>query len=669
MRFSKARVVGALVFAATLSFASIPFAQAQQNDTCTGAALAGRDEAIGIGASIDYGDSLHEVALYRLLTGIDATPLKSELQALNWDGPSDDTLLSETDTGSADAAGPFDPLLIPAAELEANHDSYLRYYHTQDWLKRSGLRSYRPERGGPENAADWWLRDDADPVYRENDFAGWLQAMAASDTFHRNYRIAGRGWYRPLISSWTYFDPKKWDVANYDRVTSLALDKWQQDGKPVWAAVVFSRLRTDQAEADGLIDWFYQLHAQVKACAATKEETVLYSLFRFHTLRLLFMRAAYQDDRQYYDKAMRLMADTIPGNRPGGSVSDENAATRAALLMAGYDKDRQIFYPAADDILSGNIPQAQAWRDLRWASAGSFDDYIKLAAGQEPQSHELAILNGLSTAALYRLLEANAFTPDIRNKLAETGWLRSYLLNQPSLNRQFLTYIADHHDALKEDAKALLAASDADRGKEDLLFLLRHMDLSVEIDTDWNQRALWCNGIGVDAYEATMADIMGPVLRMAEIPQAERWYNINYWHEYGYYDLAAPSPAFEGANPGERFPRWSGVSYLLVPGDNVGAVNYTELSQLGHLPLPRDLLIGRVLDWARSERSSFEKLQAFFGITGDQRVAEALHLAIRDMRNICRIGDPNRMSRAAWIVLHANPRWKAWAQKTPYWYN
>jgi hypothetical protein len=662
MRFSKACVTGALFFVTTLSFAHFSLAQAQQNDACTGPALAARDEAIGIGASIEYGDSLHEVVLYRLLTGIDVAPLKSEFWELSWGGP--EGYEGRYDFDTEQPAAPFGDLLIPAAQLEADPSAYILYYRAQDMLKQTGLRSYRPERGGPENVANWWLHETADPVYRHDDFAGWLQAMAASDTFHRPYRDAGRAWYRPLISSWTYFDPKKWDVANYDDVTALALEKWQQQGKFIWSVVAFSRMRTDQPEADGLVDWFYALHGRVKDCTATRDEDVLYPLFRFHTLRLLFMRAAYNDDQSSYDKAMALMADAVSG-ATNPVTSDATVATRAALLMAGYSDGPQAFYPTTGEMLDGRIPQAQAWRGLRWASARSFDDYIKLAEGQEAGSSELEILNGLSSAALLRLLGGNAFTAEIRDRIAETGWLRTYLLDEDALNQRFLGYIADHHASLKDEAKVLLDISATERGKENLLFLLRHTTLSLEIDTDWNARALWCDSVGLDAYSKTLSDIMGPVLRMSEVPQRELWININYWHEYGYYDLKPSSPAFAGAAPAERRPEW--LAYE-DQGNEIFGVR--ELLRFGRLPLPRDLLIGRVLDWAKSERSSLEKVQAFFGFNGDQRVAEALHLAIVNTRNICRVeGDPNRMSRAAWIVLHANPRWRKWADKTPYWYN
>jgi len=666
--------LGAAVSLAVLSRLSPTAARADETGMCMGAALSARDDALATGASIDYGDSLQEVALYRLLTGIDVKLLGREFQQLTSGGPDGYELIDEEAALKPKAL--FKDLLIPAADLQDDPVAYVLYYGAQDMLKQEGLRSYRPERGGPENVADWWLRETADPIYRRDDFVGWLQAMAASDTFHRMYRSAGRGWYRPLISSWTYFDPKQWDVANYDRVTSMALGKWRDEGRLIWAAVAFSRLRADQAEADGMIDWFYQLHQRVKACAAAKDEAILYPLLRFHTLRVLFTRAAYTDDQAFYEKAMALLADSVPAPAPAadlalangaiGTISDSSAARRAALLMAGYSDRPQSFYPTTPEILEGRAPQAQAWRDLRWASARTFDDYIKLAEGQETNSIEVAVLDGLPTAALYRLLEGNAFTPDVRDKIAESGWLRSYLLDQPDLNHRFLAYIADHHDELKDAAKALLAVPRDELAKENLLFLLRHVDLSVQIDTGWNDRRLWCNGLGIDAYGATLADIMGPVLRMSELPLAERWFNINYWYEYGHWDLTPASPTFSGTAPSDRRPQWMGG---LDRNDTDASDLYQELSRLGHLSLPRDLLIGQVLDWAKSERSSFEKLQAFFGMKGDQRVAEALHLAIVNTRNICRIGDPRRMSRAAWIVLHDNPLWQDWAEKTPYWYN
>jgi hypothetical protein len=513
--------------------------------------------------------------------------------------------------------------------------------------------------------------------------------MAASDTFHRILRAYGRAYYRPLISSWTYFDPKRWDVKRYDRITAQALEKWQKDGKIVWAAVAFSRVRTDQPEADALIDWFNSLHERVKTCAATKEELILYPLFRFHTLRLLFMRAAYlkndregrafynpeedallgQEARAFYDKAMALLGDPVIAISDNRTLSDAVVATRAALLMTGRSASRPLFYPDTKELLAGTTPHAKQWRELRWASAKTFDDYLKLAVDQEPADEELEILNGLSTAALYRLIEGNAFTPKIRKTLAESAWVRAYLLGQDDMSRRLLEYLAANHAELQADAKVVLDSSVTERPKESLLVLLRHPDLSALIDTQMNSHSLWCNGLGVDAYRNTISDIMGPVLRMAEIPQFDQWWTINYHYEYGLHTRPVSSPAFYAAQPSERWPDWLNANFNHRWTTNTDVVDYRELTQLGHLPLPRDLLIGRVLDWAADERSNLEPLLAFFHWKGDQRVAEALHLAIRNTRNICRVGDPHRMSRTAWIVLHDNPLWKSWADRTPYWYN
>ena len=79
-----AAITRALCIAAGGYFALIDSARAQQDPAslCTAGMLESRDDSISIGSSISYGDSLQEVALYRLVTGIDKTSLEGEFLML-----------------------------------------------------------------------------------------------------------------------------------------------------------------------------------------------------------------------------------------------------------------------------------------------------------------------------------------------------------------------------------------------------------------------------------------------------------------------------------------------------------------------------------------------------------------------------------------------------------
>jgi hypothetical protein len=658
-----------LWLATLLIGACLPAAHAQetQGGSCSAAAITTRDALIAAGASITYGNSLEEIAVYRRVTGIDADFLAGDFQTLPWFSGD----YTDPEDGPP-AAEQFRTLLMPAGELKLDTPAYERFHAAQDFLMQSGLRSYRPERGQGENAADWWLHDESDPVYRTDDFADWLQSMAASDTFHRSYRSYGKAYYRPLISSWTYFDPSFWDVDRYDRVTAHALSKWRDEGKFVWSAVAYSRVRHDQPEADALIAWFQDLDLRARNCTATTEDLILYPLFRFHTLRLLFTRAIAlrQEDsraaKANFDQAMGLLADRI-GESDSGGIGDRTVATRAALLMAAYGGKGEAFYPDTDLLVSSPQPYVQSFRDLRWAAASSFRTYVELAQGQEPLEEEVEVLNGLSTQALYRLLEQGAFTPDFRLKLAESGWVRSYLLGQQEISDLFLQYLAANRHALEADVKTVLAAKGAERQRQQLLFLLRHSDFSMMIDNVY-ERALWCSDLGDESYRDTVADLMGPVLRMAEIPAFDRWRAINYHHEYGYYTKTLAAPVFEAAGPSEEWPDWLEDHVGGSAPGNFPVVDVSELIRLRKIPAARDFLTRQAMAWANEERSIWESVLAFLHLNGDQEVAEALHLAITKTRQSCSEGDVPGSSRAAWIVLHDNPRWKEWAERTPYWY-
>ena len=54
--------------------------------------------------------------------------------------------------------------------------------------------------------------------------------------------------------------------------------------------------------------------------------------------------------------------------------------------------------------------------------------------------------------------------------------------------------------------------------------------------------------------------------------------------------------------------------------------------------------------------------------SGDSRVAEALHLAVKATRFGCTDADTGKFSKAAFELLHKRYPKSPWAQKTQYWY-
>ena len=288
-----------------------------------------------IAAHLEYGNSLKELALYRLMRGVDTELLPHEL----FDLPSfiDKEMFSDW-SGADPRTARFQQLLIPRETLLATKVELTKFQFALSLL-REELRSYRPEAyTGNEPKDDWWLDAPETSPYQSLDVADWLQSMAASDNLHRIYRGYGRRHYRPLTTSWTYFDPRALHSQAYERITQHAIDKSQAGKDIVWELVVFSRVLPSDPIAETLIERFLAVHERVKTCNATRNEYLSYPLLRFHTLRLLFSRAL--EDHKARDRAIALMADA-PAISSGANdgISDARIAQRVASLYTSGGED------------------------------------------------------------------------------------------------------------------------------------------------------------------------------------------------------------------------------------------------------------------------------------------------------------------------------------------
>jgi hypothetical protein len=659
--------------AAALILLRVAFAQADF-ECPTPEQRAAQLAALEIGAKLRYGDSVDELALYRLIRGIDQDLLPNEIRDIPWGGP--DVPIADSPD---DQEAQFRILLTPESILHGSAEAVSAYQGAELFLQDSGLYSYRPEYGFADYPADWWLDGAQNRVYQTMDIAEWLQTMAASDTFHRVYRGYGKRSYRTLRTSWTYFDPWQWDKRAYTRVTDRALEKWRSNGDLLWLAAAFSRITTrDPAEAE-LLGYFDALHARVKSCGAGREELLIYPLFRFHALRLL-IQAGIEERDGSFDRALALLRDPVlPKPVRNDTTSDYAVGDRAAHLMAARLHEFGTLGEYRQVVVGGRaepLPYGEegtyvdAFIDMSWAFANSYSEYLTLSKNRSPGIEEVLILNGLSARALWALAQSDAFTPEFRLAAAQSAWLRAFLLGQTKLADEILKAVGNHLPALSDMAPAILAAQGAEKERLTLLVLLRHPDITIQVRNDFGagRSIRWCGDLSPAIYKATLEDLFGPVLRMDTIPISEQWYRINY--REGLMSASDTTPDYAARSPAKwrtTTPMWLhwGWGYW-DPMEN--PIDMAELQRLSEVPAAPTYLMQRAIAWAEQAQSRFDPLRAWVGMEIDQRPAEALHLAIRSAKSGCDERE-GPLSRQAWIRLHDNPRWKAWADKTPYWYD
>ncbi|HKP27681.1 MAG TPA: hypothetical protein VJV39_27675 [Dongiaceae bacterium] len=663
----RAQGLASLISLSVLLAAFPSHADAQAASLC-GEVSAAKERVIDleIAAALEYGNSLNELALYRLMKGVDADLLPRELLDLPWFIQEDPV----SDWGNADdpRTARFQQLLVSQETLQTSEIERTKFQYAQLFLREEGLRSYRPEAyTGGEPKDDWWLDEPETSPYRALDVADWLQSMAASDNLHRVYRYYSKREYRPLATSWTYFDPHALHSQAYDRITQHAIERSQGGQDMAWELVVFSRVLPSDPIADALIERFLALNERVNNCNATRSEYLSYPLLRFHTLRLLFSRGL--QDNEALSRAIALMADSpaISGGADD-SISDARIAQRvASLYISGRQDSWMLSMIRGAEGNSGRSATqaalANAFTERAWMIADTLATYASLTKDSDPDEREWWALNGLSIDALFKLAQSEAFTPETRLSLARVAWTRAHLLEKTKIADEIMRFLAAHDSALGGIAQPILSASGADRDRLALLLMLRDRRFSIQAEWPRGTDSRWCGHLTPDSYQDAMDDLLGRVLHYGEIPELDRWYFINYRSELEpprstYYGFYGSRVGYTGVLIPREWPDWLQAS-----------VDLDELRAIARLPSAPELLTRQAVAWARSDQGYFDGLLGRLWPEGDGGPGEALHRAILTTKRDCRALSHGDYSREAWILLHGNAKWKQWADKTPYWYD
>lgn len=623
-----------------------------------------REQHLHLAYSIEYGNSTNELVLYRLMRGVDRAALPGDLWSLPWSGPHTE----DVDTDEQKTAH-FENLLLPAETLQQSRDAVAEFQSAQLFLQMQGLRSYRPEAYiGEEPADDWWLDEPESSPYRRLEIADWLQSMAASDNLHRIHRGYGKRSYRPLIASWTYFDPRALHSQAYARVTRHAVERWEASGDLLWEMVVYARTLPADQLAEELIERFLRLHDLVKSCAATPDQYLAYPLLRFHTLRLLFARSVESaDSRQAIDL---FNESTFPGTAdPNATIGDVAIAERVARLYISNRVDH-LLLELMNHTAAENAPAMRVLTDViahkSWMFADTLARYADLARNrtpdQYPDEYEVWVLNGLSAQSLFKLAKSEAFDAEWRLRLAKTAWTRAYLLGKRDLDQEILEFLVQHDSSSALAMRPMLSAASPKRDHLALIVLLRDKTFSVQLDWPFDTSSQWCGRLNPVSYKDVLDDLLGPVLHYGELPKLDR--HINYRSE-----LRATGEQYRSGG----FRRRVGYLGVLVPrqwpdwlSENV---DFRELETLAELPSAPEYFSRQATVWAGGSQGNFEWLQAWFGLEEEGGPGEALHRAITSTKRDCRRLNHGVYSRQAWIALHDNPMWRFWADRTPYWYD
>ena len=313
-----------------------------------------------------------------------------------------------------------------------------------------------------------------------------------------------------------------------------------------------------------------------------------------------------------------------------------------------WDQVQSIFAVCADKNLCHPKNATQIYLPYRHLLAKDSESVYR----QEPGWNSTSFLDNLPTRQQLELAEANFDERAKYRRKDRTGamlvpriFVRAWLLNQPALLRRAASLYAKHYP---EKRFEIFRAIEGDR-LDQAMFIMRHQispfqapyglsDLK-NLGEPRRWKGLWCQYKREDYQIARETSAEFPPFGSDFIKRGyRRWWNKNEWVlRYQPTQFAAKRREFINRSPLAR------------------DTDIAELNQLAQIPPGAKFLAEIVLKAANS--------------VGDERLPEALYLAVRSTRFGCRRGDDyGAVSQAAFSLLHSRYGETIWAKETPYWY-
>jgi hypothetical protein len=284
------------------------------------------------------------------------------------------------------------------------------------------------------------------------------------------------------------------------------------------------------------------------------------------------------------------------------------------------EQQRMLVSTSVDDFLAHaqQVPAAFSWNDDGReipADAEEVSDSAEAKMGKpffNPASS--AILNQrLAVAVLAEAANSKRLPEHLRRDVAQAAWLRAALLG----NHSTATALAPTLKALVPDLEPFLNAYTAAPDPAAKKFAAINA---------------WLHFPGMEPVIDTGSGRGGAL-------NEQDSYRDNWWCG------ASVTPATE--------PKQIAVpAFLTAAQVTIAQKEFATLSSLGTAP---NFISQQVLAWATQHPA-------------DQRVPEALHLAVKTTRYGCTDKQSGRWSKAAYDFLHRRYPGNAWTKQTPYWF-
>ena len=414
------------------------------------------------------------------------------------------------------------------------------------------------------------------------------------------------------------------DAASADH----ALERWQTLHSIPWLVATLATISPQHPQAAAI----------AAAAANTSPDSSAFATITFHRARIL-MNSGKQDAAR--DELDRVLA----ANRENFPPSSLNLIVAERFRLA---RDFDEFLKYAPREAAGIV----TFNDLEIPDGDNFENAFSMNEAEykpAPQiplfdSDSVRIINRQLPLAMLRQAASSTMLPeDLRAQIAQVAWVRAVLLEDDAAAKSFAPVVARLTPALKSDIDKFSAEKTAeDRRFAAILEILRNPGLRPNATAgalrkqpldkiDQYRDNWWC------AAEEPKTPAPGEKIEEDQtVVENNAWFPTlttpleNIWLPNG---VAAPP-------------------FLTDNDSKTASAEWKRLAAVGPAP---DSLTSAVLAWAKAHPD-------------DERVPEALHLAVRSTRFGCTNPSTAKLSKQAFELLHTKYPKSSWAAKTPYWY-
>ena len=384
-----------------------------------------------------------------------------------------------------------------------------------------------------------------------------------------------------------------------------ALERWQTTHTDPWLIAALTKVDAKHPKANDLV----AQALNVKPAAAA------FASARFHAVRLLM-------ESGKNDEARPLLDQLLKTNETRFDASSLNLLRSKRMLLATTLADFLTYAP--------RVPAALSWND----------DGREVPADDESVSHEMKALQNrpqfdydagkalneqIPVTILKEAAKSTTLPAPLRRDLAQAAWLRAAILGDTKTADELVPVLSSLVPELASLLNDYLSAATPEAKKSSAIYawlkfpgLEPVVDIGVGRDTALNKqdslRDNWWCGASLNAIPDADDEHTGPMSFTAFTEQ---------------------SPLF-----------------LSTAQQAAGKREWKTLTGLGAAP---NYIAQQVIQWANKSPA-------------DERVPEALHLAVTTTRYGCTDDQTGRWSKAAFDLLHRKYPNTTWAKKTKYWF-